>query len=89
VDVHSLEEVEKKEVIQVAEETDREADLLQEESRQVEGKLVEEVQALLEVDLMLLQKKLKKTKDFFFQQQNPLNNKAQNKQHLQIPYFQI
>jgi len=83
----------KKGVIQAEEETDREVDLLlplhQEESHQQEGELMEAVQALLEEGLMLLQKKLKETKVFFFLQQNLLNNKAQNKQHLQNPYFQI
>ena len=83
----------KKEVTQVEEETGKEVDLLevlhQEESQQVVEEVVEEVQALLKEDLMLLQKELKETKLFSFQQQNLLNSKAQNKQHLQNPYFQI
>jgi len=84
----------KKEVIQGEEETDKEVDLqvdLHQEENQLEqeAEVAEEAQALLKEDLMLLQKKLKETKLFSFQQQNLLSSKAQNKQHLQNPYFQI
>ena len=94
--VAHTEVVTEKEVTQEAveeievEEVDLLDDLHQEESHQlVAEEVVVEAQVLLKEDLMQLQKGKEETKLPFFLQQNLLNNKAQNKQHLQNPYFQI
>ena len=86
--------VTEKEVILVEVEIEVEADLLevllQEEKHLVEEEeAVEEAQALLKEGLMLLQKEKEETKLSSFLQENLLNSKAQNKQHLQSLYFQI
>ena len=86
VETEAAQEVVEREVVEV----DLLEDLHQEENHQlVAEEVVEEALVLLKEGLVRLQKEKETTKLSFFLQQNLLNNKAQNKQHLQSPSFQI